>query len=343
MLGSRANPSSGEMMADARSATRGLANCADTGARTLLGRDVHRGSLRWRLGDGSTGHSAVTSALAVIGSRPMRAPFQLGSRELANGAETAASWMAIRRQQLPFVKMLREQFQTTLGPDRPPRPESARRALSTHGKCSLRHPFRSLLSARPMSGPCAARDRNSSGWFRHMEKTGMDTAKLLGLRLFRGRLRTGGRDSKRSSDDRQPTHRCRRGDRRSCRYLCDGVDRDGLQGTRPHGSHGRENGSHGSGHWRPQGEHGKSHRYPRADRAWTDWRNTSREAGRPLIRSSRLPLIRPQWASEGTIRAPGHRARPKQESQVSITIGPRIAPRGRDGIPLGVPIPTGPP
>lgn len=41
MLESRANPSSGEMMADARSATRGLANCADTSARTLLGRDVH--------------------------------------------------------------------------------------------------------------------------------------------------------------------------------------------------------------------------------------------------------------------------------------------------------------
>lgn len=38
MLESRENPSSGEMMAVARSATRDLANCADTGAMTLLGR-----------------------------------------------------------------------------------------------------------------------------------------------------------------------------------------------------------------------------------------------------------------------------------------------------------------
>ena len=38
---SRANPSSREMMADARSATRDLAKCADAGAMTLLGRDVH--------------------------------------------------------------------------------------------------------------------------------------------------------------------------------------------------------------------------------------------------------------------------------------------------------------
>ena len=36
----------------------------------------------------------------------MRTPFPLGSRELANGAETAASRSVIRRQQLPLVKML---------------------------------------------------------------------------------------------------------------------------------------------------------------------------------------------------------------------------------------------
>lgn len=87
----------------------------------------------------------------------MRTPFPLGSRELASGAETAASRSAIRCQQLPLVKMLHQQFQSTLGLDRPPRRESARRALYPRGKCSLRRPFRSLLSASLTGAPSAAR------------------------------------------------------------------------------------------------------------------------------------------------------------------------------------------
>ena len=63
----------------------------------------------------------------------MGTPFPLGSRELANGAEAAASQSAMRRQQLPFVKMLHEQFQTTLGLDCPPRRVSERRASAPRG------------------------------------------------------------------------------------------------------------------------------------------------------------------------------------------------------------------